>query len=322
MLVDPGGDFLYFDFDGGYIAAYQIDQDTGTLSPAPGSPYTVPMGANSMALDPNGHFLYVTGIGDRSGSPLTITSYSMDRSSGALTISASTDVTAFGDLVTNYTGAYLYLSTLTSNNVQQIFGYRVNSSGGALTVVPGSPYTIPGTFVAGSNWLPPVTAWKYLYQAQSTGNGLQQVWGLEIGSDGALTTVVGSPFSESGAIMNTPLTADWLTHDLWFTGPTGTGDTGAIYTNTINESSGSLSPNSALSTTNYAYESLVEDHSGTHLYGGGAEATTACIAYGGPYCPDAFGSWKIGDTGELTQDSELALTFNSLVGIVAVATSR
>jgi hypothetical protein len=315
LLADVGGDFVYVSGTSstGSIYAYQIDRQTGNLFPAPGSPFNIPIG--SMALDPNGQFLYLAS--ETANKTFTLSSYRIDRSDGALSLSSSTTLPAGSSIVTNYTGAYLY-ATYLSGSTEEIAAYSVNTTDGAFTPVAGSPYAIPGT--AGQNFAGPASTGKYLYQPQAYDNEQQQLWAYEIGSDGALTVVPGSPFPE-GSNTNElgPVVADWLTRYIWTTESTSQTDD-VIYTSTIDASSGTVGAATSVSTGSFDYPYVTEDHSGEYLYGGGSQLTTQCLAYGGPFCPDAVSSWKVGSA--LTEKSEVPLTYSSGPGIIAVATSR
>jgi hypothetical protein len=317
LLADPGGDFVYVSGAGstGLIFGYQIDRQTGNLFPVPGSPFDVDLG--SVLLDPNGQFLYAVSPID-GNTPITLSSYRINRSNGELVLSTSTTLPAPSALAVgiNYTGAYVFLTSVPQNSsTQEISAYSVNTNDGAFSQVDG-PYSIPGT--AEPNWSAPISAWKYLYQGQVYDAAQQQLWAYEIGSDGALTMVPGSPFPEGLDSYSSPL-ADWLTRYVWTTGAT-TANGNLIYTSPINGSTGALGTATFVSTGSFFYDDLTEDHSGEYLYSGGSELTSQCTAYDGPFCPDAVGSWTIGST--LTQESQTALTYSSGPGIVAVATSR
>jgi hypothetical protein len=319
LLADAGGDFVYATASGaeGWAYGYQIDRQTGRLSAVPGSPFEIALGA--MVLDPNGQFLYVA---SETGADKTVTlsSYRINRSSGALSLSSSTTLPAQSDFTIgiNYTGAYVYVSSIPeSSSTEEISVFSVNANDGALTPAAGSPYSIPGS--AGQYFSAPTSAWKYLYQAQVYDTVQQQLWAYEIGSDGALTMVPGSPFPE-GQNPLSPVLADWLTRSIWGTGTPSTGN--VIYTSPIDASTGAVGPATPVNVGSFDYPNLTEDHSGEYLYGGGSQLTTQCTAYDGPFCPDAVGSWKIGSSGTLTGQSQVPLSYASGPGILAVATSH
>jgi hypothetical protein len=319
LLADPGGDFVYATATGavGWVYGYQIDRQTGSLSAVPGSPFQMYLGA--MLLDPNGQFLYMAAE-TGSSKTVTLSSYRIDRSSGALSLSSSTTMPAQSSFApeVNYTGAYLYVTSVPeSSSTEEISVYSVNANDGALSPVAGSPYSIPGT--AEPYYSNPTSTWKYVYQPQTYDTVQQQLWAYEIGPDGALTMVPGSPFPEGYDPNSNPL-ADWLTRYIWTTGAPSTGN--VIYTSPIDAGTGAVGAATSVNVGSFDYPNLTEDHSGEYLYTGGSQLTSQCTAYGGPNCPDAVGSWKVDSSGTLTEQSQVALSYASGPGIIAVATGR
>jgi hypothetical protein len=55
---DPYGQFLYAGTNNGQIYGYKVNPDTGALTTAPGSPYTVPNAAYTFALTSAYQYLY------------------------------------------------------------------------------------------------------------------------------------------------------------------------------------------------------------------------------------------------------------------------
>lgn len=319
LQTDVGGDFVYLPAGGsvGWIYAYQIDHQTGGLSAIPGSPFQIPLG--EILLDPNGQFLYLFSIG--SNKTITLASYRINRSSGALTLSSSTAMPEQSSFVTtiNYTGAYVFLTSVPQNSsTEEISVYGANANDGALTPV-GSPYVIPGT--AELYYASSTSTGNYLYQPQAYDAVQQQLWTYEIGADGALTMVPGSPFPEGLDPYSNPL-ADWRTRYIWTTGSTSASGN-LIYTSPINAGTGAVGTAAVSVTTgSFIYTNLAEDHSGEFLYSGGSELTSQCTVNDGPFCPDAVGSWKVGSSDTLTKQSQVGLTYSSGPGIISVATSR
>jgi len=121
--------------------------------------------------------------------------YSIDANGGLTLISGSPYgvnylSTAAGtkNMITNPAGTFLFIASGVSN---QIYVYQIGSSG-SLSVVSGSPFTIP--FLAAN--LAVDGLGKYLYVTENLGShtGLQ-IAAYSIGSSGGLTAVQGSPFS-------------------------------------------------------------------------------------------------------------------------------
>lgn len=103
---------------------------------------------------------------------------------------------------------FLYAAIGTANS---IYGWSIDSTTGALTAVPGSPYVAPFlAFVSltGFNQLSMITnpAGTLLFIADA---GDDEIWVYQIGSGGALTAVAGSPFS-TGTVSPTNLAIDGL----------------------------------------------------------------------------------------------------------------
>jgi YD repeat-containing protein len=80
-LASPEGSVLYV-VNGGSnsISAYSIALGSGTLTPVPGSPFTVGTNPVSASVDASGKFLYVVNQGDG-----TVSAFTIDSGTGALT---------------------------------------------------------------------------------------------------------------------------------------------------------------------------------------------------------------------------------------------
>jgi hypothetical protein len=289
MFADPAGYFLYTT-DGLSIYAYQIDRHDGSLFGVPGSPFKVGSGTRvQMTMDPNGHFLYVSDPAAKN-----LTTYTINRSEGTLGSPLTTAGIPGGSLITNYTGAYLYdFSYSSAIGNDQIYALSVDFNTGALAEVSGSPFTVPGKL-----WevMPPATAWKYLYLtgAPNCPACYDETYAYEIGANGSLSLVAGSPFvSQNIQVLGTPV-ADWLTRYYWYPSQSQNSSQFFIETSGINGSTGVLGASVASSTETDVYNFFVEDHSGRYLYGSGQ--TPTCNGQG---CAAAFGSWTIGAKGKL-----------------------
>jgi 6-phosphogluconolactonase len=113
------------------IAAFQMDQATGALTPITGSPFST--GGTQAAVgtvDPSGKFLFVSNSGSNN-----IQAFAIDAATGALTpIPGSPFATelAPAPLVIDPSGKYLYCVNSGSNSVS---AYAINPTTGALTLV-------------------------------------------------------------------------------------------------------------------------------------------------------------------------------------------
>jgi 6-phosphogluconolactonase (cycloisomerase 2 family) len=80
LVVDSQGAHAYgIDMATGTVSAFHIDPDSGALAPAPGSPYDAGPAPYSVAVDPEGRFVYVPSDG------AGIAVFSVDAPTGALT---------------------------------------------------------------------------------------------------------------------------------------------------------------------------------------------------------------------------------------------
>jgi 6-phosphogluconolactonase len=191
VKVHPSGRFLYVPIERDHtIFAYAINSSTGALTPLPGSPFPITgaTGANdSIALDPSGHFLYVTN--NQAGGH--VFAFTIDPGTGALAMIAGSPFSA-GDnpdsVIVDPSGRFVYAGNFISEDIS---AYSINSSTGALTPI--------GTFAAGGS-ADEVTvdpSRRFLYTANDGMNiGPPGVGAFRINqSTGALTTITGSPFA-------------------------------------------------------------------------------------------------------------------------------
>jgi 6-phosphogluconolactonase (cycloisomerase 2 family) len=197
MATTPNGQFLYGADYTGFIYAFSVDSTTGALTPIPGSPFT--SGPNAqLVVDPSGKFLCASNDSDPVDSILV---FMIDALSGALTpvpgspfaIPGQTGGTSepYGILDT---GSFVY-TALTNTN--QIAAFSVDSETGALTPVPGPPFStgnVPLLFAFADNFLYIVNAFDGTISGYSVNS-----------NSGALTPLPDSPFgSESGTLATDP----------------------------------------------------------------------------------------------------------------------
>ena len=136
--TDPAGKFLFMGTRGNDgIQVFSIDQTTGALTEVSGSPFdSGGSDAFQTEVDSQGKFLYATN--QQSG---TVTTFSI-AANGALTLVGSPVETVgsptFLGIAPN--GKFLYVAVASEGDVLQ--GYSVNSTTGALTEVPNSPFNI------------------------------------------------------------------------------------------------------------------------------------------------------------------------------------
>jgi 6-phosphogluconolactonase (cycloisomerase 2 family) len=128
MSFDPSGHYLFVADGSGSVVGFTVDVSNGFLSlPAY---YPAPSQTTSVAVHPNGHYLYAVGSGVQS-----IWVYSIRPSDGALqglgtgTVSTGSSPQS---IVIDSSGSYLYVTNGGTNTVST---FNINASTGALTEV-------------------------------------------------------------------------------------------------------------------------------------------------------------------------------------------
>jgi 6-phosphogluconolactonase len=157
LAVDSSGQFLYvanasalnsFVPTVGNISAFNIDPNTGALTPIVGSPFTVSQGNGPTAItvDPSGRFVYAV----TSGSSFSIWGFAITATNGQLTplTNSPFSLTAGGLFaLIDPSGNHLYVGSANSNGVA---GFTYDPSTGAPTAIAGSPFSTgspPGKMV-------------------------------------------------------------------------------------------------------------------------------------------------------------------------------
>jgi 6-phosphogluconolactonase len=157
-------------------------------------------------------------------------------------------------------GKYLYVGSLPGNAIE---AFDINGTSGALTPLPGSPFTLntPGC-TGGSPLAATDLLGRYLYVVT---DNISSVFGLAIGrTTGALKEVAGSPFPVGAGNMCGTLGLSSLAVE-----PTGRflyvrkNDSGKISIFAINADNGALRH---IKTTKFLGATLAVDPSGSYLY--------------------------------------------------------
>jgi len=123
------GTFVYFGTSASNTVGYRLNPD-GTLVPLAGSPFAI-----SGGLAAAGNFLAVS-----SGS--TVSTFNVDPANGALSPLGSGSANSAGGIVADSRNVYVF-GNIPTNNSTGIYGFAI-SANGALTALPGSPYTFTG----------------------------------------------------------------------------------------------------------------------------------------------------------------------------------
>jgi 6-phosphogluconolactonase (cycloisomerase 2 family) len=198
MVVDKSASFLFVsDFQNGTVDAFTINSTSGSLSAVAGSPFSAgpAPGAGGLALDPSTRFLYVTQTNSAAVAAFTIAA-----GTGVLTPIAGSPFPTQSNLpgpnrmAIGGGGEFLYIGMSgTVNANHTISAFSIDSTTGALTQIPGSPFT-SGNDPQGLATDP---GGKLLYTANSKDNTLS-AFTID-GSSGALTPISGSPFATQAA---------------------------------------------------------------------------------------------------------------------------
>jgi 6-phosphogluconolactonase (cycloisomerase 2 family) len=143
IVPDGGTGYLYVaNYGSDNVSAYTINLKTGTLTEVYGSPFgagTWPFGLASIVINSGASYLYATNEGSDN-----VSAYAVNASSGALTqvtgspFGAGTEPIDATICVGHSYSYYLYATNSGSNNVS---GYAIDASSGALTQLKGSPYS-------------------------------------------------------------------------------------------------------------------------------------------------------------------------------------
>lgn len=188
VIADPQGRFLYslnigassfgIQFGKPGINEYQINQSNGNLQPVPNGEVIFTSGVHNlqMAIDGEGKFLY-------DPHDNTIDIYSIDQSSGLLTLIGSSTAAAPAGSFTAPSPDGHFLFNSGGGNVEV---FSINQTNGQLSLVRTSP-------TAGSAGPLAVSSDSSLLFAANTAEGTLSI--LHIATDGTLMPITGSPFS-------------------------------------------------------------------------------------------------------------------------------
>jgi 6-phosphogluconolactonase len=189
--INAAGTLLYGpDLNGVWSGA--ISANTGAIVAVPGSPFGG-MSTSAVAVDPSGSFAFAVHNDSQGGSTSALLEFSIDASTGALTL-LSTTLYAFpvnlAGVLVHPSGRFLYASGQGNNTIQAFtFG-----TAGTLTPVAGSPFS---TGPSGINPMNMVTDpdGRFLYVADFDAGVGGNISAFTVDTNtGALTLITGSPF--------------------------------------------------------------------------------------------------------------------------------
>lgn len=240
------GEYLYVaNNESSEIYAYNV-KGNGALAPIAGSPFDNGPGTRSpvsIAIDPNGKFVYVANNLVGSGAS-SISVDAIDAGTGALTPVPGSPFASDNNLASvavDPSGRFVY------GIGSSITAFTVDAASGALTPVAGSPYQ--KGIDAADGIVDPND--KFLFVSQDGGVEVDgSIYAYSINStSGALTQVAGSPFDAAGrftAGITTDARGKFVyvanagSHRVHSRGKQG--EWGSVSTFTIGEASGRLTP--------------------------------------------------------------------------------
>jgi 6-phosphogluconolactonase len=178
----------------GNISAYDIDATTGALTPVPGSPFAVGSVSSSVAVSPNGRFAYVAAVNPFTGMG-NVSAYTINATTGALTPVPGSPFAAglaSSSVAVSPNGQFAYVTNGSDGDqgiVGSVSAYTINAMTGALTPVPGSPFTAG----LGPRSVAVSPDGQFAYVANVFSKDIA-VYAINA-TTGALTPVPGSPFA-------------------------------------------------------------------------------------------------------------------------------
>lgn len=202
VTINPAGTFAYVvegypsakGNGGGDVLAYRINATTGALTLVPGSPFAAEEaeGPSFVEFNPAGTFAYVDHA----------STYRINADTGALT--PVPDKPPFflslnvpNSVMSNSAGTFDYQAYDADQRAgylsKKITAYRVNTTTGSLTPIPGSSLATDG--FSTSVTVNPAGTFLYVTNAVSAQNGNVTAFRINA-TTGALTPVPGGPFAE------------------------------------------------------------------------------------------------------------------------------
>jgi 6-phosphogluconolactonase (cycloisomerase 2 family) len=199
-VIDPSGKYLlvtnnFGNNNEGSVSVFSIDPGSGALSAVAGSPFPAHADPTEILITASGKFVYVTNPGIGMVTAFTFSNGVLSEvkpgspfSSGAGALGLAVDGSERFLYVANPSASNLPLQSNTGN----ISGFNIDPVTGALTPIPGSPFT--STVGNGPTALTVDPRGRFIY-AVTTGSSFS-IWCFTIAStNGQLTAVTNSPFS-------------------------------------------------------------------------------------------------------------------------------
>lgn len=202
LATDQGGFRLYVVNRVSHgVSAYFIDRRTGFLTPTPSSPYKLAGTGNSVAVHSSGKLVFVASD-NSDGGPEGVNVFAVQRNGSLKAVAGSPFAagTLPNSLAIDPAQNYLYVGHegSPSSDFATIDAFIIDPVNGALTPIPGEPYTIPtpdaciSVCDAGVGELSTDINGKYLI-VTTPGDGAMVVFNIDA-TTGVLTPVSGTPF--------------------------------------------------------------------------------------------------------------------------------
>jgi len=186
MVLDPSGQYLLVTNSGSNannVSVFSVA--AGVLTEVAGSPFPAHNGPTDILITPSGKFVYVTNPSIGFITAFTFAGGVLSEVNGSPYFSGG----GVSGLAVESGEHFLYAANTTANNIS---GFAIDSTSGALTPVPGSPFTsIAGS---GPSAMSMDTNNKFLYVA--TQGSSDSIWAFTWNStSGTLTAASNSPFN-------------------------------------------------------------------------------------------------------------------------------
>lgn len=152
LTIDPSATHVYLSAQvlagssyAGTVAIFSIDAPTGTLTPLPGSPFSVPFALGCLSFAPSGKFAYASNGIEEAPNALATFRVNAD---ATLTLNSTIGFPySPTGLALDPMGQFLYLSTQDipsgTAGASSLYGYTIDPTTGALTALNGSPWSMP-----------------------------------------------------------------------------------------------------------------------------------------------------------------------------------
>jgi 6-phosphogluconolactonase (cycloisomerase 2 family) len=176
----------------GHVSVYRIGLK-GVLTPVYGSPFTAGFWPASVVADPSGRFIYVANKGANPIATETLSGYSIAGNGTLIPLKGSPFQEGGGtySMCMDPLGRFLYL---TDFFYDQLTEFRITNNG-----VPRRLSYYKGVSPYGPIVVDPFG--RFVYVANSRTSATASFSGYRVANNGALTTVVGSPFQFLGAMV-------------------------------------------------------------------------------------------------------------------------